>query len=36
MSERDLERAPSYRRGEEPRFDEGYDRHVYGYYGLPF
>lgn len=36
ISPRDLEEAPSYRRGEEPRYDEGYDRYVYGYYGIPF
>ena len=36
MDEEDLDRAPSYRHGEEPRFDDSYARYVYGYYGLPF
>ena len=36
LTERDLDRAPSYRRGEEPRYDRGYDRYVNDYYGLPF
>jgi sporulation protein YlmC with PRC-barrel domain len=35
ISERDLERAPRYRRGDEPQYDEDYDRYVYGHYGLP-
>ena len=33
MTERDLERAPSFNRDNEPRFDRDYDRHVGRYYG---
>lgn len=33
MTERDLERAPSFNRENEPRFDRDYDRHVGRYYG---
>ena len=37
MDEDDLENAPSYRRGNEPDYDdEGYGRFVYGYYGVPY
>lgn len=31
-----LENAPSYAEGSEPRFDEGYGREVYGYYGMNY
>lgn len=31
-----LEKAPSYRSGEEPRYDRAYDERVTGYYGVPF
>jgi len=34
MSERDLERAPSFDRNSEPNFDRGYDDRVRGWYGL--
>lgn len=36
ITERDLERAPSHRRGEEPRYDEGYGRYVNDYYGTSY
>lgn len=36
LDERMLERAPSFGRGEEPRFDRGYGQHVNSYYGLRF
>jgi sporulation protein YlmC with PRC-barrel domain len=36
MDEEDLDRAPRYRHGEEPRFDDSYTRYIYGYYGLPW
>lgn len=36
LTERDLDRAPSYRRGQEPRYDRGYDRYVNGYYGTNY
>lgn len=36
LDERDLEQAPSYRRGEEPWYDRGYGHYVSGYYGFPF
>ena len=35
IDERELERAPRYRRGEEPRYDEEYARTVGGYWGGP-
>lgn len=31
-----LEGGPSYRSGEEPRYDRVYDEQVYGYYGVPY
>lgn len=34
MTQHDLDRAPGFRRGEEPRFDRDYDIHVYRWYGL--
>jgi hypothetical protein len=34
MVERDLERAPSFDRSNEPSFDTSYGRHVRGWYGL--
>lgn len=34
--ERDLARAPSFARGQEPRFDRAYGQHVYGFYGLQY
>lgn len=36
IDQRDLERAPSFRAGEEPVYDYGYARDVYGYYGVPY
>lgn len=36
MDERELERAPSYRTGEEPDWDRGYGEHVHGYYGTRY
>lgn len=36
MTERDLERAPSFNRENEPRFDRDYDRHVSRYYGTRY
>ena len=34
--ERDFSRAPSFARGDEPRFDRAYGQHVYGFYGLTY
>lgn len=34
--ERDLAGAPSFRPGEEPRFDRAYGQRVYGFYGLTY
>lgn len=31
-----LEKAPSYRSGEEPQYDRAYGEQVYGYYGVPY
>lgn len=31
-----LEKAPSYRPGNEPNYDRAYDERVHGYYGMPF
>jgi hypothetical protein len=31
-----LEKAPSYRSGAEPRYDRAYGEQVYGYYGVPY
>lgn len=31
-----LEKAPSYRSGEEPQYDRAYGERVYGYYGVPY
>jgi hypothetical protein len=36
MSERDFERAPSFTRQDEPRFDRAYGRRVNDYYGLDY
>ena len=36
MDEDDLENAPSYRRGQEPDFNDDYGSMVYGYYGVPW
>ena len=36
MSDRDLERAPSFDRNSEPNFDTAYGREVYGWYGLNY
>ena len=36
MSERDLERAPSFGRDDEPRFSREYGRRVHDYYGLDY
>lgn len=36
MDEDDLENAPSYRRGNEPDYNDDYGRMVYGYYGFPY
>ena len=34
MTEDDLNRAPGFRRGEEPNFDRDYDTYVYRWYGF--
>ena len=34
MTEDDFNRAPSFRRGEEPNFDRNYDMYVYRWYGI--
>lgn len=31
-----LEKAPSYRADDEPRYDRAYGERVYGYYGVPY
>ena len=36
MDERDLERAPSFGREDEPRFDRDYGRRVHDWYGLDY
>lgn len=36
IDEDDLDNAPSYRRGQEPAFDNRYTSMVYGYYGVPY
>jgi hypothetical protein len=36
MSDRDFERAPSFTRQDEPRFDRAYKRRVHDYYGLDY
>ncbi|MDB5667418.1 MAG: photosystem reaction center subunit [Alphaproteobacteria bacterium] len=36
MTHRDLERAPSFDRGSEPRFDTAYGERVHGWYGLSY
>nr|WP_284734669.1 PRC-barrel domain-containing protein [Sphingosinicella terrae] len=36
MSHRDLERAPSFTRDEEPRFNRDYGRRVHNWYGLDY
>lgn len=36
MSDRDLERAPSFGREDEPRFDRDYGRRVHSWYGLDY
>lgn len=36
MTERDLERAPSHRAGEQPRYDGGYGSDINSYYGAPY
>lgn len=36
IDERELDRAPSYRTGEEPDWDRGYGEHVYNYYGVRY
>lgn len=33
ITQRDLDRAPSHREGEEPRYDRGYGADIKGYYG---
>ena len=34
LTEDDLNRAPGFRRGEEPNFDRDYDTYVYRWYGF--
>lgn len=34
MSQQDLDRAPGFRRGQEPRFDNDYNLYIYRWYGL--
>ncbi|MCW3836783.1 PRC-barrel domain-containing protein [Sphingomonas canadensis] len=34
VSKEQIEGAPSYETGEEPRYDRDYDARVYGYYGI--
>lgn len=34
MSRQDLDRAPGFRRGQEPRFDRDYNLYIYRWYGL--
>jgi hypothetical protein len=36
MTERDLERAPSFDRNSEPTFDRRYGERVHGWYGLSY
>ncbi len=36
MTDRDLERAPSFTRDDEPRFSHDYGRRVHDYYGLEY
>ena len=36
MTDRDLERAPSFGRHDEPRFDRAYGRRVHSWYGLDY
>ena len=36
MTHRDLERAPSFDRHSEPRFDTAYGERVHGWYGLNY
>jgi len=36
LDERQLERAPSFGRNDEPRFDRGYAMHINDYYGVRF
>jgi sporulation protein YlmC with PRC-barrel domain len=36
LDERQLERAPSFGRNDEPRFDRGYSMHVNDYYGVRY
>lgn len=34
MTQQDLDRAPGFRRGQEPRFDNDYDVYIYRWYGF--
>jgi sporulation protein YlmC with PRC-barrel domain len=34
MSKQDLDRAPGFQRGQQPRFDRDYDIYIYDWYGL--
>ena len=36
LDKRTLEGGPSYKPGQEPRYDRAYDEEVYGYYRLPY
>ena len=36
MTHRDLERAPSFDRSSEPRFDTAYGERVHSWYGLSY
>jgi hypothetical protein len=36
LDKQKLEGAPTYRIGEEPRYDTEYGRRVHDYYGLPY
>lgn len=36
LDERQLERAPSFGRNDEPRFDRGYSMHINDYYGVRY
>lgn len=36
LDKRMLQEAPSYKLGDEPRYDRAYDEQVYGYYRVPY
>ncbi len=36
LSKEMLEKGPTYKRGQEPRFDRAYSSSLYGYYGVPY